>query len=179
VEDFHPHGFSLYQDNEGDNLLFVINHRQDGRQTVEVFATQLNDQLQHLETIESRLTKWPNDLVAVGPRQFYLTDINRPYNGIGLKIDALLVYVSETLAGNINVFQRDHASGRLNLLNSHFVRVGVDNITVSQDGSLLVAVQPNLIALAKHFKNPQATSPSQVLKIRINEERQRIKNIVL
>ena len=206
VEDFHPHGFSLYQDNEGDNLLFVINHRQDGRQTVEVFATQLNDQLQHLETIESRLTKWPNDLVAVGPRQFYLTDINRPYNGIGLKIDALLqlrkgrvvyydgsdfqivaenlsfpnginlsndgksVYVSETLAGNINIFQRDHASGRLNLLNSHFVRVGVDNITVSQDGSLLVAVQPNLIALAKHFKNPQATSPSQVLKIRINEE---------
>jgi arylesterase/paraoxonase len=58
----------------------------------------------------------------------------------------------------------------LNLLNSHFVRVGLDNITVSQDGSLLVAVQPNLIALARHFKNPQVTSPSQVLKIRINEE---------
>ncbi|PXF55790.1 MAG: hypothetical protein C4B57_01960 [Deltaproteobacteria bacterium] len=205
-EDFHPHGFSLYQDNEGDNLLFVINHRQDGRQTIEVFAIQPNDRLQHLETIESGSTKWPNDLVAVGPRQFYLTDINRPYNGIGLKIDALLqlrkgrvvyydgsdfqivaedlsfpnginlsndgksVYVSETLAGNIDVFQRDRTSGRLNLLESHFVRVGLDNITVLQDGSLLVAVQPNLIALARHFKNPQATSPSQVLKIRINEE---------
>jgi pimeloyl-ACP methyl ester carboxylesterase len=36
---------------------------------------------------------------------------------------------------------------------------------------LLVAVQPNLIALARHFKNPDVVSPSQVLKIRINKER--------
>jgi len=207
LEDFHPHGISLYQDDKGNDRLFVINHREDGRQTIEVFKIRIDEQLQHLETIESKLVKLPNDLVAAGPRQFYLTDINRSYGGMGLKIDALFqldkgrifyydgsnfhivaedlcfpnginlgnngqcVYVSETLAGNINVFQRDPASGYLRLLHSHFIRVGLDNITVLKNGSLLVAVQPNLIALARHFKDPNITSPSQVLKVRINKEK--------
>jgi len=207
LEDFHPHGISLYQDDKGNDLLFVINHRKDNRQTIEVFKISIGDRLQHLETIENKLIRWPNDLVVTGPRQFYLTDINRSYGGLGLKIDALfqsgkgrifyydgsdfhivaedlcfpnginlskkgeLVYVSETLAGNINVFKRDPASGYLSHLYSHFIRVGLDNITVSKNGELLVAVQPNLIALARHFKDPEVVSPSQVLKIRINKEK--------
>ncbi|OPL15349.1 MAG: hypothetical protein AVO38_10795 [delta proteobacterium ML8_D] len=207
LEDFHPHGISLYQDDKGNDLLFVINHRKAGRQTIEVFKIRTDQQLQHLETIESKLIKLPNDLVATGPKQFYLTDINRSYGGLGLKIDALfqsgkgrifyydgsdfqvvaedlcfpnginidnrgeLIYVSETLAGNINVFKRDPASGCLSHLHSHFIRVGLDNITVLENGEMLVAVQPNLIALARHFKDPEVVSPSQVLKLRINKEK--------
>ena len=69
---FHPHGLYLYQLTNGQKRLFVINHRTDG-QYIEIF--QFTDSsLVHLESIQNPLFISPNDIVAVGEHQFYLTN---------------------------------------------------------------------------------------------------------
>jgi arylesterase / paraoxonase len=74
--DFHPHGIDLYR--QGDKLwVFVINHRQEKNEKksyVEIFE-YINQSLIHLESIsDESLMYSPNDLVAVGERQFYVTN---------------------------------------------------------------------------------------------------------
>ncbi len=72
-KDFHPHGLSLFKDTDGQRYLFVISHRK-AENVVEVFKFQ-GDSLTHIESIADKT--WmisPNDLVAVGKRQFYFTN---------------------------------------------------------------------------------------------------------
>ncbi|MCU0447530.1 MAG: SMP-30/gluconolactonase/LRE family protein [Microscillaceae bacterium] len=74
--DFHPHGISLYR--KGDKLLvFVVNHRQEKTEKkshIEIFE-YINQRLVHLESIhDESLMYSPNDVVAVGERQFYVTN---------------------------------------------------------------------------------------------------------
>jgi arylesterase/paraoxonase len=70
--DFHPHGLSLYLDGNGKTFLFVINHAKAGH-FVEIFE-YAKDVLVHRESIGHPLMFSPNDLVAVGPRSFYVTN---------------------------------------------------------------------------------------------------------
>jgi len=75
LDDFHPHGISLWHENDGRTFLFVISHRQKNpAHVVERFEWR-NDSLIHLESISDpdRMTS-PNDLVAVGERSFYVTN---------------------------------------------------------------------------------------------------------
>lgn len=70
--EFHPHGISLYNDSNGKTHLFVINHNEKGN-FVEIYDYH-NGQLKHIETVSHDLMHQPNDLVAVGPRQFYVSN---------------------------------------------------------------------------------------------------------
>lgn len=76
-EHFRPHGLSLFIDPSGRRTLFVINHPKD-RETeaerVEHFVESAPGQFTHVETITNRLFNSPNDLVAVGPTEFYLVN---------------------------------------------------------------------------------------------------------
>jgi arylesterase / paraoxonase len=87
---FHPHGIYLYQSANGDKRLFVINHRTTGHY-VEIF--QFTDSsLVHLESIQNPLFISPNDIVAVGDRQFYLTnDHDEPLSDWRAKKDVLQI----------------------------------------------------------------------------------------
>lgn len=71
---FHPGGISLYSVQDGRNRLFAVNQREPGRTTVEIFEAR-EDLLTHLRTVsdEAHLIS-VNDLVAVGPEQFYATN---------------------------------------------------------------------------------------------------------
>lgn len=73
-EDFHPHGISLYQDKQGNQSLFVINHLSDGLQRVEVFDIKSLGELVHRTSISYPDLLTPNDIVAVGVSQFYATN---------------------------------------------------------------------------------------------------------
>jgi arylesterase / paraoxonase len=75
LDDFHPHGISLWKSSAGRIYLFVINHRQKNPAHVVERFEWINDTLVHLESIqdETRMTS-PNDLVAVGERSFYVTN---------------------------------------------------------------------------------------------------------
>ena len=69
---FYPHGISFYAAPDGKKYLFVINH-QKSKNYVELFEFR-NNALVHLETVGGDLMISPNDVTAVGPRQFYFTN---------------------------------------------------------------------------------------------------------
>lgn len=71
-EDFRPHGISLYAGQEGKDVLFVVNH-QGGAHRIDVFDLR-DGVLIHRETIASPLLVSPNDVAAVGPETFYVTN---------------------------------------------------------------------------------------------------------
>jgi len=73
-EDFHPHGISLYQDKLGAQSLFVINHLSDGINRIEVFDIKSAGELIHRTSISYPDLLTPNDIVAVGSSQFYVTN---------------------------------------------------------------------------------------------------------
>jgi arylesterase/paraoxonase len=73
-EDFRPHGLSLHVDPEGQRTLLVISHPPAGHHTVERFESTEDGMFAHRETFVSELLFDPNDLVALGPRQFYLVN---------------------------------------------------------------------------------------------------------
>ncbi len=74
-----PHGINLYHGSDGGKLLFVINMGEDshffettGVCTVEIFSYR-DGKLHYLETVKSPELTTPNDILGVGPRQFYVT----------------------------------------------------------------------------------------------------------
>ncbi len=73
---FHPHGISFYQDGTR-KLLFVISHRAIEAPVAghDIYAFEvLGTTLVLVERFEDIGFKSPNDLSAVGPRQFYFTN---------------------------------------------------------------------------------------------------------
>lgn len=76
-KDFHPHGISLYRAPNGDETLMAINHRQDGSQSVEIFGLDYDNGAAKLlahSSIGGGLLVSPNDLSAVGPDRFYVSN---------------------------------------------------------------------------------------------------------
>ncbi len=63
---------SLYIDENGATSLFVVNHRRGG-EFIEIFDYR-DSTLVHRESIGGELMTSPNDVVAVGPRRFYVTN---------------------------------------------------------------------------------------------------------
>jgi arylesterase/paraoxonase len=69
---FQPHGVSLYRAPDGAKTLFVINHA-GGKHTIEIFDVG-QGALTHRRTVTGPELVSPNDLVAVGPDAFYVTN---------------------------------------------------------------------------------------------------------
>lgn len=72
--DFRPLGLSYYEDGEMRRL-FVVN---EAGPAIELFEVADNGDLTHLETFAERRVLSPNSVVAVGPRQFYVSNDLRP-----------------------------------------------------------------------------------------------------
>lgn len=87
--DFHPHGISLWRGNNGERRLFAVSHRSTGAEVIEVFDVFSDGQLSHVESITDDLITSPNDLVAVGPRQFYVTN-DHGYSGFKRTLEDFL-----------------------------------------------------------------------------------------
>ena len=83
--DFRPHGISLFLVEGGPDVLFVVNH-QGGVQRIEAFELR-DGTLSHRETLASPLLVSPNDIVAVGPDRFYVTNDHRHRSGWGRKLE--------------------------------------------------------------------------------------------
>ncbi len=74
---FRPHGLSLYVDDQGQRYLFAINHpvnRGSEPERVELFRQNESGTFEHIETFTDPQFLSPNDLIAVGPRQFYIAN---------------------------------------------------------------------------------------------------------
>ncbi|HDP80550.1 MAG TPA: hypothetical protein ENN21_06890 [Spirochaetes bacterium] len=93
---FTPHGISLYEKPDGTRLLFVINMGMDshffestGSSVVEVFEYKQN-MLIHRDTIKGNELTSPNDILGVGPRQFYVSIDHGASSPLGKKLENYL-----------------------------------------------------------------------------------------
>jgi arylesterase / paraoxonase len=72
---FAPQGVDLFIAADGRKRLFVINHGASGKDhSIEIFDILGDGGLAHAETIRSDLFTSPNDIAAIGPRSFYVSD---------------------------------------------------------------------------------------------------------
>lgn len=69
---FRPHGISVYRD-EDHARLFVISHPDDEHHVL-IFDIAEDGALTHVRTVSDPAIYWPNDLAAVGPEQFYVSN---------------------------------------------------------------------------------------------------------
>lgn len=69
---FRPHGISLWRGADGRRVLYVINHA-EGRHSIEVFDVD-GAAMKHRATIRGSELVSPNDIVGMGPNQFYVTN---------------------------------------------------------------------------------------------------------
>lgn len=81
--EFRPHGMSLFVGPEGQRTLFVISHPPGKPHHVEVFEANAEGLYEHKQTIADPLLVRPNDIQAVGPRQFYIANDSGAVNGLG------------------------------------------------------------------------------------------------
>lgn len=86
-------------------------------------------------------------------------------NGINISRDGKEVYVASTIAGSVQVYNRDVASGRLTLKDEIFLKTGTDNIELDEQGNLWVACHPQLLTFVQHANDTSKLSPSQVFKL--------------
>jgi arylesterase/paraoxonase len=77
--DFQPHGISLYIDDNNRETLFVINH-QGHRNQIDIFDLK-NDVLVLRQSLTAPCLISPNDLLAVGPDQVYVTNDHKYSSG--------------------------------------------------------------------------------------------------
>ncbi|XP_069318834.1 serum paraoxonase/lactonase 3 [Eulemur rufifrons] len=70
---FNPHGISIFIDKDHTVYLYVVNHPHM-KSTVEIFKFEEQERsLVYLKTIEHELLTSVNDIVVLGPEQFYAT----------------------------------------------------------------------------------------------------------
>jgi len=202
-----PHGISIYIDPEGQRHLLMINHpadRDSGQELIERFTEKSPGVFQYAETFSSPLITRANDLVATGPRQFYVAqdvaqgsgetltklvyfdgdtytvvaDDIESGGGINASADNKTLYIAETGAKAIRVVSRDAADGSIETINKIQLQSSPDNINIADDGSLIVGAHSNLIALVMHFI-VGSKAPTQILQVKADANPPSIEEIYL
>jgi arylesterase/paraoxonase len=193
---FRPHGLSLFIDDAGQRWMVVINHpvdRTTGQDLVELFSETAPGQFKHVETFTVPMIENANDLVAVGPRQFYVAQDNGASRdgsltelvyvdngkaaavaddiasggGINVSADLGTLYLAETGGQVIRVLSRNSEDGSVTTTNRIPIGTSPDNIDIAEDGSLWVGAHSNLLALVFHFILG-TDAPSQILQIKLD-----------
>lgn len=128
---FMPHGLSLWRGKDDGAKLFAINHVSSGEELVEIFEINPDGTLTHEKTVRSSLMYSLNDLVAVGPSQFYATNDQRFAKGI---LSALETYLALPLT-DIVYFDGEKSRRAAKRL------VYANGINVSADGTDLYVAE--------------------------------------
>ena len=191
--ELRPHGISLFVEPDGQRTLFLINHpedRENGEERIERYLETSPGVYAHQETFKSGLITRANDMVAVGPRQFYVAqDVDRGSGqtmtdlvyfdgenysvvaddiqsggGINVSADLTTLYISETGGKGIRVVERNLQDGGIETIETIALGTSPDNIDVAADGSLWVGAHSNVVALAMHFI-AGSKAPSQILRV--------------
>lgn len=98
MDDFLPHGISLWRGPNGEKRLFVVNHPTRGGQYVEIFDIGPGGVLSHVDSISFDAMNSPNDVLAVGPRQFFVTNDRGYETGIMSVLEAYLALPFASIA---------------------------------------------------------------------------------
>ena len=98
-KDFHPHGIDLIRAPDGSLTLMAVNHRADGSSTIDIFAvTESKDAdgtpsvtVRERTSVRSSLIFSPNDVAAVGPNRFYVTNDHASRTEFGRMLEIYLL----------------------------------------------------------------------------------------
>ncbi|MCP3102575.1 SMP-30/gluconolactonase/LRE family protein [Myxococcus sp. K15C18031901] len=88
-------------------------------------------------------------------------------NGINRSADGRTVYLTESLAGTLSLYDRDLATGALTHVHTLPLGTGPDNIELDAQGDLWIAAHPKLLDFAAHARDTTGTrrAPAQVLHL--------------
>ncbi|KAF8372913.1 hypothetical protein PRIPAC_79342 [Pristionchus pacificus] len=190
---FHPQGLTHWVV-KGVIRLYVINHSDDFKHSVEVFDYDPSGPaLNHKISIKHRRFVRPNDLVAVGPDQFIYT--NDGYNGAsvyywdgkephrlltgiitanGIAFDAKhdKLFVVETYHKRLNVYNLNKERRNATLISHVDLKSSCDNLFIDQDGSVFVGCHPVFHEVMRAMRDCEGptTSPSQILHVKFDED---------
>ena len=142
---FRPHGLSLFIAGNGQRYLLAINHpaAEDELEAVEIFAESAPGVLKHSETIADVSMLSPNNLVAVGPRQFYVANNSGATNRFDRMTEMLFWRGISTLV----YFDGEQARVAADDLAS------ANGVVVSNDGSLLYVAETLGSAIRVYRRN--------------------------
>jgi len=121
-----------------------------------------------LERIEEALLRRPLAKVLYFDGQAMrvaVTDLKMPM-GMAGSPDGRMVYVSDTLGEQLQVFARNDTTGALR--GAEIIPLGSapDNITTDERGDLWIAAHPKLLSVMRAFRNASSVAPTQVFKVR-------------
>jgi arylesterase / paraoxonase len=137
--EFHPHGISLYRDSGGGETLMVIDHRPGGRQMIEIYGVAFatgTPKFSQQSAIQSGLLISPNDLAAIGPDGFYVTNDHVTKGWLGrFAEDYLLWPHADVMAFNGMGFRI--ATQRIALPNGVLAKGGFLYVTAMNERRLL------------------------------------------
>lgn len=142
-EIFEPEGVHFYADGNVRRL-FVVNA---AAKSVELYDVALNGDLKHLETFHERRLTNPNDVVAVGPRSFYVS------NDFSVSRDSLLVRIE---------FITRAATGKLFFFDGRVWKVAAEDlrfasgVNVSPDGRRVYVAETSGGALKIFDREPES-----------------------
>ncbi|KAF9555451.1 Serum paraoxonase/arylesterase 2 [Mortierella alpina] len=84
------HGLGVFERSATELTIFAVNHRRTGS-VVEVLEYTVGDsEVRYIETIQHDLIYTPNDIVATGPRSFYVSNDHRHPTGAMRHAEELL-----------------------------------------------------------------------------------------
>ena len=132
--EFRPLGLDYYEA-DGVRRLFVVN---EANAAVELFDVGADGDLTHLETFSERRLTSPNNVAAVGPRSFYVTNDAAPRRDTVLAKAHFLVR-----AGSGHILYHDGVAWRMAAQGLRFAN-GID---VSADGERVYAAETSGMAV--------------------------------
>lgn len=153
-EAFRPLGIDYFEQ-DGERRLFVVN---EANASIELFDVDDNGDLTHLETFAERRLTSPNNVVAVGPRSFYVT------NDVGPGRDSMVAkahFLARTGSGQI--LYHDGVVWRMVAEGLRFAN-GID---VSPDGETLYAAETSGMAVRVYNRDiaTGALAPSRQIAL--------------
>ncbi|KAF9953074.1 Serum paraoxonase/lactonase 3 [Mortierella alpina] len=84
------HGLGVFERSATELTIFAVNHRRTGS-VVEVLEYTIGaSEVRYIETIQHDLILTPNDIVATGPRSFYISNDHRHPTGAMRHVEELL-----------------------------------------------------------------------------------------
>jgi arylesterase/paraoxonase len=107
--DFHPHGISLFRAADGSLTLMAVNHQSAAHSSIDIFTVTIADgvaKLSEIGDVESDKLISPNDIVAVGKEQFYVTNDHGSRTPFGVTLENYLMLPrADVLYFDGNVFK--------------------------------------------------------------------------
>jgi len=133
-----------------------------------------------MQSVETYLRLSGANVLYYGRHGFEVAVENLVFpNGINVSHDGKTVYVASTTMQEVQIYDRDPATGALQQRDRVAVGSGLDNIDVDEDGNLWIGAHPNLLAVTALRDDPAALSPSQALRISFAGDEAKIDEIYL